>query len=491
MRRTMTGTPIRGLACSVALLAFVALAALPASARAQPIAGHTVAAVGNAAQGPERLRPADAAYEAAHWIARWPGAEHVAMQAKAVAAQNDRLLANDPSVTRLAALPEVMTTAAIRARVLALSSPPTALRYGEDGRLLGEADRQRWSDALDLEALDAADGERALGWALVTRRAALRTFPTHERVFSAPGETDLDRFQESAFFPGTPVAVLHASADGRWRFVVGATYAGWIEEDALAHTDRDTALGFAARASRVILEPVARLATTPDAPAVSGLALDMGVALPERRDWTVTEAVNGQSALASHVVEVPTRDASGALVLTTALLPRGEASQDGPLAASRANVLRQAFRFLGERYGWGHANGARDCSGFVSEVYRSVGLVLPRNTGDQARSPAFARQSLVGLDRAARLDAAAALAPGDLLYLPGHVVMVVGHDERGPWVIHDVHKLRVREAGGELVEWRANGVVLTPLLPLHVDAATDYLDAATTLVRVLPADNAP
>jgi hypothetical protein len=34
-------------------------------------------------------------------------------------------------------------------------------------------------------------------------------------------------------------------------------------------------------------------------------------------------------------------------------------------------------------------------------------------------------------------------------------------------------------------------VVLTPLLPLHVDAATDYLDAATTLVRVLPADNAP
>jgi cell wall-associated NlpC family hydrolase len=273
--------------------------------------------------------------------------------------------------------------------------------------------------------------------------------------------------------------------------VVGATYAGWIEEDALAHTDRDTALGFAARASRVILEPVARLATTPDAPAVSGLALDMGVALPERRDWTVTEAVNGQSALASHVVEVPTRDASGALVLTTALLPRGEASQDGPLAASRANVLRQAFRFLGERYGWGHANGARDCSGFVSEVYRSVGLVLPRNTGDQARSPAFARQSLVGLDRAARLDAAAALAPGDLLYLPGHVVMVVGHDERGPWVIHDVHKLRVREAGGELVEWRANGVVLTPLLPLHVDAATDYLDAATTLVRVLPADNAP
>ncbi len=486
MRPTVLNMTILGKARGIALLAFVAFATLPVHARETPAAGHSAAAQAPDAHGAERLRPADAAFEAEHWIARWPGAERVAMEATAVAAQNERLLDSDPSVTRLAALPEVMSTAAIRARVLALSTPPTAPRFGEDGRLLGEADRQRWSDALDLEALDAGGGERALGWALVTRRAALRTFPTHERVLSAPGETDLDRFQESAFFPGTPVAVLHASADGHWRFVVGATYAAWIEDDALAHTDRATALGFAARANRVILEPVARLATTPDAPAVSGLALDMGVALPERRDAPLSIEVNGQGALASHVVEVPTRDASGALVLTTALLPRGEASHDGPLPASRANVLRQAFRFLGERYGWGHANDARDCSGFVSEVYRSVGLVLPRNTGDQARSPALARQSLAGMDRAARLAAVAALAPGDLLYLPGHVVMVVGHDERGPWVIHDVHRLRVRNADGTLVEWRANGVVLTPLLPLHVDAATDYLDAATTLVRVLP-----
>jgi len=491
MRRTMTDTPIRGLACSLALLLFATGAALPAGAREAPTVRHGVVAPPRDAHGAERLRPADAAYEAEHWIARWPGAERVAMEATAVAAQNDRLLDNDPSVSRLAALPEVTTTAAIRARVLALSTPPTALRYGEDGRLLGQADRQRWSDALDLEALDAAGGERALGWALVTRRAALRTFPTHERVFSAPGETDLDRFQESAFFPGTPVAVLHASADGHWRFVVGATYAAWIEDDALAHTDRATALGFASRASRVVLEPVARLATTPDAPAVSGLPLDMGVALPERRDASPATVVNGQGALGAHVVELPTRGADGALALTPVLLPRGEASHDGPLPASRANVLRQAFRFLGERYGWGHANGARDCSGFVSEIYRSVGLVLPRNTGDQARSPALVRQSLAGLDRAARRAAVATLAPGDLLYLPGHVVMVVGHDEHGPWVIHDVHRLRVRDAGGALVEWRANGVVLTPLLPLHVDAATDYLDAATMLVRVLPADNAP
>lgn len=474
------------------LLAAALLLALPALARPSAVATSPAPERSPATVPRDITLPglSAARLEAEHWIARWPGAEAARLDAHAVALHNARLFDTDPSVTRLDVLPEAMTPAAIRERVLRLSSLPAAPRHAADGRPIDETDRQRWVAALGLDALETGDGTpRPLGWALVTQRAALRTFPTTERVFSAPGETDLDRFQESALFPGTPVAVLHASADGRWRFVVSATYSAWIPEAALAHTDRDTALGFAARATRMMLEPVARLAHTPEAPAVSGLALDMGVALPERRDWPMTATVNGQSALASHVVEVPTRGADGALALTTALLPRSAASHDGPLPASRAHVLRQAFRFLGERYGWGHDFGARDCSGFVSEVYRSLGLLLPRNTGDQARSPALARQSLEGLDRTARLAAVAALAPGDLLYLPGHVVMVVGHDAHGPWVVHDVHTLRVRDARGDLVAWRANGVVVTPLLPLHVDARTDYLDAATTLVRVLPADD--
>ena len=484
---------IRSNANIVAIAVLVAMAmALPAAARdpATPTRADTILP----GWSNEKL-------DAAHWIARWPDAERVTLDADAVAARNARLFEVDASVTDLARLPTAMTADDVRARVSRLSTLPTAPRWFADGRLVAEADRQRWVAAVNLAALDPAPaddaaepaaGARTLGWALVTQRAPLRTFPTLERVFSAPGETDLDRFQESAVFPGTPVAVLHASADGRWRFVIGATYAAWIPEGALAHTGRDTALGFAARATRVVLEPVARLAHTPEAPAVSNLALDMGVALPERRDWPLTEAVNGQGALASHVVEVPTRGADGGLLMANALLPRNEASHDGPLPASRANVLRQAFRFLGERYGWGHDYGSRDCSGFVSEVYRSVGLVLPRNTRDQAVSPGFATHTPVTADwtRAQRRAAVDALQPGDLIYIPGHVVMVVGFDEHGPWVIHDAHGGRARGADGVDRPLPINGVALTPLLPLRFDATRDYLDAITHLQRVLPADHA-
>src|SRR3546814_7378157 len=94
------------------------------------------------------------------------------------------------------------------------------------------------------------------------------------------------------------------------------------------------------------------------------------------------------------------------------------------LFRSRANLIRQAFKFLGERYGWGHSYGTRDCSGFVSEIYRSFGVQLPRNTSAQSVSPALNRLAFdAGDSRDKRMEAASGLQVGDLVYIPGHVMM--------------------------------------------------------------------
>ncbi len=425
------------------------------------------------------------ALRAAHWIARWPSAENVLMTESAALEQNARLLKAEPSMTNLWALPASVPATEIRARIETLSTVPSAPRYFANGRAANDADHRRWRNALHLRAIR---DQTPLRFALVVQRAALRAFPTDERVFAEPNQTDLDRFQESALFPGAPVAVLHTSADGHWVFVLSENYAAWMKAEHIALTDRDTALGFAARASRTITGAQARLTTTPEAPELSGLLLDMGTALPERTDWPAENAVNGQGALGSYVVELPSRTENGELRLRPALLPRGADSNHGPLAASRANVLRQAFKFLGERYGWGHDFNARDCSGFVAEIYRSIGLKLPRNTSAQAISPVFARTAIpADWTHAQRLAAVTALAPGDLLYMPGHVVMLVGFDERGPWVIHDSNRIRLRGQNG-LLELPSNGVAVMPLLPLQFDDTRDYLGAITAIQRILPAE---
>src|SRR3546814_7752143 len=85
---------------------------------------------------------------------------------------------------------------------------------------------------------------------------------------------------------------------------------------------------------------------------------------------------------------------------------------------------------------WSSDVCSADLSGFVSEVYRSFGVQLPRNTSAQSVSPALNRLAFdAGDSRDKRMEAASGLQVGDLVYIPGHVMMVIGHDNGMPYVI--------------------------------------------------------
>ena len=211
----------------------------------------------------------------------------------------------------------------------------------------------------------------------------------------------------------------------------------------------------------------------------------MGIALPLRADWPAGQPVNGQDPYTSWVLDLPVRNDDGSLAFAPALLPRTADTAAAPLPLTPANLIRQGFKFLGERYGWGHSFDTRDCSGFVSEVYRSVGILLPRNTSAQAVSPALQEVPLPpSSDRAGRLAALKKLQVGDLVYIPGHVMMVIGHDAGLTWVIHDTSGTTYTGADGKLVRARLNGVSVTPLEPMRFDADTLYADRITRIQRI-------
>jgi cell wall-associated NlpC family hydrolase len=316
-------------------------------------------------------------------------------------------------------------------------------------------------------------------------------------VFSSTGDIDLDRFQESALFPATPVVIAHASRDGHWWFVVTPTYAAWVPKSAIAEGSRAQVLGYVhQRPARVVTGAVVRTAMTPENPRQSDLQLDMGVRLPVA-DVPPGTSVNGQHPAASWAVLMPVRNDDGTLAIQPALIPRSADTAPDNLPLTPSNVIRQAFKFLGERYGWGEDYGTRDCSGFVSAVFASMGVHLPRNTGDQARNPAFTRVHLDATStRAARLATVRTLQVGDLVYLPGHVMLVVGRIGGVPYVIHDIHDGKYFDASGGLQSMHLNGVVVTALPSLRLDASRDFVDGITDVVRMLdggpqPADARP
>ena len=210
----------------------------------------------------------------------------------------------------------------------------------------------------------------------------------------------------------------------------------------------------------------------------------MGVRVPILTHWPSDKTVNGQHPYASHVIELPLRTEQGALQFTPALLPKTADVSLGYLPLTPANLLQQSFKFLGERYGWGHSYNARDCSGFVSEVYRSFGVQLPRNTRDQGVSAALDRIAFTETDsREKRLEALKKLQVGDLIYIPGHVMMVIGHDAGMPYVIHDTTGITYRN-DTEITRVHLNGVSVTPLTPLLLDESRSVIDHIYSIQRI-------
>jgi cell wall-associated NlpC family hydrolase len=404
------------------------------------------------------------------------------MAPAAIRARNARLLQVDDSMQDLSALPATLDRARVTGWIDDLAAPPSKPLWDETGKPVPKATL----DAVVAgRAMDAIPASQPTRFGMAVQRTAMRAFPTDLRLFNRPGETDIDRFQESALFPGDPVAIVHASRDANWLLVVSERYAAWVAATAIAEGSRDAVLGYGARTPyRIVTGAKPRTVFTREEPRLSELQLDMGVRLP-LANVPPDKPVNGQHPYASWILDLPVRGSDGRLGFAPALLQRNADSAGDYLPLTRANLIRQAFKFLGERYGWGHSYNGRDCSGFVSEVYRSMGVALPRNTSDQSVSPAFNRIHFeADAPRARRMAAVDALEVGDLIYIPGHVMMFAGRVDGMPWVIHDTNGGSFLGADGTLRAMQLNGVSLTPLVPLRFGKDHDYIDRITNIVRV-------
>lgn len=447
------------------------LAACAGSPRAPQIPAHGVIGVTD-----EQLDPQ-------FWI-RHGASTRLVLDETAIAAQNSKLKQLDRSVHDVEALPRTLAMNDVRGWVEKMSERPDDTLYDEQGRAVEES----VIDALVANANAAAiPATQQTRFGLVVRRSSLRTFPTHLRVFNEPDDgTDIDRFQEDALFAGTPVAIVHESRDGEWWFVVSPLYAAWIPKRDVAQGTADEVFAYAHKEPYVVVTGArARTVFTPERPEVSELQLEMGQRLPLVNDWPAEKPVNGQHSYTSYVIELPMRAADGSLHFTPALLQKNSDVAEDYLPLTRANLIRQSFKFLGERYGWGHSYNSRDCSGFVSEVYRSFGVQLPRNTRDQGVSPALNRIAFTADDdHDKRLAVLREAQVGDLIYIPGHVMMVIGQDGGGPYVIHDTTGITYRDAAGVITRVQLNGVSVTPLLPLLDGKETSRVDRIYSIQRI-------
>jgi hypothetical protein len=114
-----------------------------------------------------------------------------------------------------------------------------------------------------------------------------------------------------------------------------------------------------------------------------------------------------------------------------------------------------------------------------------MGVQMPRDTSKQSISPALEHRLFTDKDsREARIKAAHELQVGDLVYIPGHVMLVIGQRDGQPYVIHDVGGMSYRKADGSIADIKLNAVSVTPLLPMLFNDQQTFVDRMTSIVRI-------
>jgi cell wall-associated NlpC family hydrolase len=255
-----------------------------------------------------------------------------------------------------------------------------------------------WRALASLAALALIVIEAAAASAAERREAVV--LATVENMYSRPDES-ADVVSQAVL--GQIVGVVETQGEFA-RIETPDRYPGWITRRALRVYGNAAEPRYASRGA--LVEVVSLIANVYREPDVTTARPKTQATLGVRLELAQRDAKEGW-----HAVRLPAGDTgyihAGDVSVTDAATP--------PKRAAGEELVGTARRFLGLPYLWGGMTPlGLDCSGFVAQVYRTGGVVLPRDADLQFD------------DRNARPVERAELRPGDLVFFGRRKITHVG-----------------------------------------------------------------
>lgn len=344
--------------------------------------------------------------------------------------------------------------------------------------------RSYWNNLIDLSNIDGVPDEITVRYGFTTKRMTLRMYPTEDRVFNNSYDQLFDYILYSECMPYMPCYVLHESSDGQYYYVVFDSYAAWVRADAVALcSDKEDWLNRQNPAHWLtVTAREIRLGDDPYSYFTSDLVLPMGTKMELIPADEAPSIVSERTTYGDYVVKVPTRGSDGYVVDEYVLIPVSDDVTVGYLPYTPANIVRQAMKLQGDRYGWGGDLRANDCTGITREIYRCFGVLMPRV--GQSNVTGVYKEDVAGIDLDTKLAIISALEPGSLISFPGHMTIYLGTVDGVPYVISAVGTF-VEPAGGSTEVLHPRSVVISSLYVRKADL-TPWLNTVTTVLTVTP-----
>lgn len=224
-------------------------------------------------------------------------------------------------------------------------------------------------------------------WGMLVKREDVKAFPTDTVFAEDPKGIDFDLFQLTILPVGSPVAILHQSKNGKWYYIQSMIYKGWIKKENIALAKNKKEIFDYANSDKFLIVTESRIETEPNPfiKEISNILFQMGDKIPLIEFDEIPESIpinnlHAQSPHGCYVVKIPVKDEEGHLEFRLALIARSNDICEGYLSYTRGNIIHQAFKLLGERYGWNGMFKRRDCSQFIMNVYKTMNIIIPSYT---------------------------------------------------------------------------------------------------------------
>ena len=265
-------------------------------------------------------------------------------------------------------------------------------------------------------------------WAAAVKHASARAIPTDVGMLEEKDDVEFDMVQYSKLKTWIPAAVYHTTKDGVWSYVQATYVRGWVKTKDLAIFDSREQLQSYVERKRDFL-----IVTGKDIPVFvnPGLTevraeLQMGSHMPLQG-----ENANYYESL------LPVRGKGGSVFLEKIYVSKASDVSKGRLPYTQRNIIRQAFKLLAARYGWGNFWDGRDCSGFTFDVFMSMGIEMPRNSKEQGVVGTFLNRFEPFEAEGQKIATLAVAREGiTLIRMPHHIMLYLGQIDGLHYVIH-------------------------------------------------------
>ena len=318
-----------------------------------------------------------------------------------------------------------------------------------------------------------------VSYGVIADNAPLRAFPTNDPSYARPSDLEHDLFQLTTLKTWEQVRVLHQSQDGLWYYVQSYSDMGWVPVESVALVStKEEWRRYGEGAVLVVTGNRMQLGANPYTQEFSQKELRMGTRLPLVAAADAPKTIDNMAVQGSYIVMLPIRSANGMLTTRLALIPRSADVSFGYLEYTQANLLRQAFKLLGDRYGQGGLFDGRDDGMLIQDLYASFGICLPREGSRQAQAAGnpdtLARTAALSeLEEADKLETIAGLKAGAILYMDGHVMLYLGQSDNTPYVLHAAERLSVSQGADSAPEsYDVNTVAVSDLGVYHNNGQT-------------------